>query len=42
VSNVTDKLYNVGFSSGPELGAPFNVGDVGRPRLWTVAGTYRW
>jgi iron complex outermembrane receptor protein len=42
VSNVTNELYNVGFSSGPELGAPFNVGDVGRPRLWTVAGTYRW
>jgi iron complex outermembrane receptor protein len=42
VSNVTDKLYNVGFSSGPELGAPFNVGDVARPRLWSVSGSYRW
>jgi iron complex outermembrane recepter protein len=42
VSNVTNTLYNVGFSSGPELGAPFNVGDAARPRLWSVSGSYRW
>jgi iron complex outermembrane recepter protein len=42
VSNVTNTLYNVGFSSGPELGAPFNVGDAARPRLWSLSGTYRW
>jgi outer membrane receptor protein involved in Fe transport len=42
VSNVTNKLYNAGFSSAAELGAPFNVGDAARPRLWSLSGTYRW
>jgi iron complex outermembrane recepter protein len=42
VSNVTNKLYNAGFSSAAELGAPFNVGDAARPRLWSVSGSYRW
>jgi len=42
VSNLTNKLYNAGFSSAAELGAPFNVGDAARPRLWSVSGSYRW
>jgi len=42
VSNVTNTIYNVGFSSAADLGAPFNVGDASRPRLWSVSGTYRW
>ena len=42
VSNVTNTIYNVAFRSAAELGAPFNVGDASRPRLWSVSGTYRW
>ncbi len=42
VSNLTYKLYNAGFGSAAELGAPFNVGDAVRPRLWSVSGSYRW
>ena len=42
VSNVTNTLYNVGFSSGPELGAPFNGANAARPRLWSLSGSYRW
>ena len=42
VSNVFDKLYNTEFISAAELQAPFNVAGISRPRLWTVALTYRW
>jgi outer membrane receptor protein involved in Fe transport len=42
VSNVFNKLYNTEFVSAAEVQAPFNVAGVGRPRLWTVALSYRW
>jgi iron complex outermembrane recepter protein len=42
VSNLFDKLYNTEFVSAAEVQAPFNVAGIGRPRLWTVALSYRW
>jgi iron complex outermembrane recepter protein len=42
VSNLTDRLYNTGYSTGPDLGAPFNVGHIGPPRIWSVRGAYHW
>jgi outer membrane receptor protein involved in Fe transport len=42
VSNVFNKLYLTEYVSAAELQAPFNVGGIGRPRLWTVAFNYHW
>jgi iron complex outermembrane receptor protein len=42
VSNVLNKLYNTEFISAAEVQAPFNVGGIARPRLWTVTLSYRW
>jgi iron complex outermembrane receptor protein len=42
VANVADKRYNTEYVSAAEVGAPFNVAGIGRPRLWTVNLSYRW
>jgi iron complex outermembrane receptor protein len=42
VSNVTNTLYNIGFVSAAELGAPFNGANAARPRLWSLSASYRW
>jgi hypothetical protein len=42
VANVFDTKYNNIYVSAAELQAPFNVGSIGRPRLWTVGLDYRW
>jgi len=42
VSNVFNKLYNTEYISAAEVQAPFNVAGIGRPRLWTIALSYRW
>ena len=42
VSNVTDTRYNLTYINAAELGAPFNVAGIGRPRLWTLRATYRF
>jgi iron complex outermembrane receptor protein len=42
VSNLFDTLYNTEFASAAEVGAPFNIGQIGRPRQWTVSLTYRY
>jgi iron complex outermembrane recepter protein len=41
-SNLTNRLYNTGYSTGPDLGAPFNVGHIGAPRIWSVGIAYGW
>ena len=42
VFNVNDARYNTTFISAAEVGAPFNVAGIGRPRLWNVALSYRY
>jgi iron complex outermembrane recepter protein len=42
VANVFDTKYNNIYVSAAELQAPFNVGSIGRPRMWTVGLDYRW
>jgi outer membrane receptor protein involved in Fe transport len=42
VFNALDERYNTVWISGPELGAPFNVGGIGRPRLYTMQFTYKF
>jgi iron complex outermembrane recepter protein len=41
-SNLTSRLYNTGYSTGPDLGAPFNVGHIGEPRIWSAGAAYHW
>jgi iron complex outermembrane receptor protein len=42
VSNAFNAQYNTAYISAAEVGAPFNVAGIGRPRLYTVKLTYRF
>jgi outer membrane receptor protein involved in Fe transport len=42
VSNVFDKRYNTAYYSGPEVGAPFNIAGINRPREWVVGFSARY
>jgi iron complex outermembrane receptor protein len=42
VFNAFNKLYNTEYASAAEIQAPFNVGGIGRPRLWNVTLSYHW
>jgi iron complex outermembrane receptor protein len=42
IANAFNQGYLTEYASAGEIGAPLNVGRIGRPRLWSVAVTYRW
>jgi outer membrane receptor protein involved in Fe transport len=42
VSNVFDRRYNTAYYSGPEVGAPFNIAGVNRPREWVLGFSARF
>jgi iron complex outermembrane receptor protein len=42
ISNAFNAQYNTAYISAAEVGAPFNVAGIGRPRLYTVKLTYRF
>lgn len=42
VSNIFNAEHNTAFISASELGAPFDVAGIGRPRLWSVKASYRF
>ena len=42
VFNVANVRYNTTFISAAEVGAPFNVAGIGRPRLWNVALSFKF
>lgn len=39
-SNLLNTMYNTAFISAAEVGAPFNVAGIGRPRSWVVSFKY--
>jgi iron complex outermembrane receptor protein len=41
-SNLNNARYNTAYISAAEVGAPFNVAGIGRPRLYGVKLTYRF
>jgi iron complex outermembrane recepter protein len=42
VSNVFDKRYNTAYYGGAEVGAPFNIAGINRPREWIVGISARY
>jgi iron complex outermembrane receptor protein len=42
ISNAFNAQYNTAYISAAEVGAPFNVAGIGRPRLYSVKLTYRF
>jgi len=42
VSNVFDRRYNTAYYSGPEVGAPFNIAGINRPREWVLGFSARY
>jgi iron complex outermembrane recepter protein len=42
VTNVFDKRYNTAYYSGAEVGAPFNIAGINRPREWVLGFTARY
>jgi iron complex outermembrane receptor protein len=42
VSNVFDRRYNTAYYSGAEVGAPFNIAGINRPREWILGFSARY
>jgi iron complex outermembrane receptor protein len=42
VNNLTQTEYNTYFQTAADVGAPFNIARVGRPRWFTVSGSVRF
>jgi iron complex outermembrane receptor protein len=42
VANIFDRRYNTAYYSGPEVGAPFNIAGINRPREWIVGFSARY
>ena len=42
VTNLTQTEYNTYFQTAADVGAPFNIARVGRPRWFTVTASVRF
>jgi iron complex outermembrane receptor protein len=42
VTNVFDRRYNTAYYSGAEVGAPFNIAGINRPREWILSLSARY
>jgi iron complex outermembrane receptor protein len=42
VTNLTNTEYNTYFQTAADVGAPFNIARIGRPRWFTVSGSVRF